>query len=170
MSLGLNIDLIDPTTCINPTEPALKSRKTSSGSPLCSDKDGVHLTGNGYRELAGVIVEMAAGGGADYGDSRKEDAASCGTYASKRQQPDSVVTLPPAPPPKRGRSSTAPTVAGWLTGRADIGRHGVRGVRSCGLKPLDCCLPQLGRPMERPLGRRRSRQAVLAPGRAVVAT
>ncbi len=122
--MGLNIDLIDPTTCVNPTEPALKSRKTSSGSPLWSDKDGVHLTGDGYRDLAGVIVEMAAGGGADYGDSREEDAASCGADASKRRQPDSVVTLPPAPPPKRGRSSTALMVAGWLTGRPDISLAG----------------------------------------------
>jgi hypothetical protein len=113
---GLNYDLIEPTNIVNPTEPTLQSRISSLGNPLWSADDGVHLAWEGYRDLAATIGEVA----------ESEDVAnslSCSSEGSKRNHPDSIVTLPHASLPKRERSSNTPPITGWLHRVAEPGRH-----------------------------------------------
>jgi hypothetical protein len=56
---GLNYDMIDPTCSVNPTEPTLRNRVTSSGCSLWGRGDGVHLSPGGYQDLAWTIGESA---------------------------------------------------------------------------------------------------------------
>jgi hypothetical protein len=112
---GLNYDLIDPTSNGNPTEPTVRSRITSTGGSLWCQEDGVHLSREGYQDLAWAIREAA--------DSEfVTNDMSCSSDGSKRKRSDSIVTLPRTPLPKRGRGGGTPSVAGWLRGVADLGR------------------------------------------------
>jgi hypothetical protein len=98
--MGLNYNLIDPTSKVNPTEPTLRS-VPSGGHSLWSADEGVHLAWEAYRDLAAAIAEMAESGDAD-------DNLSYSSERSKRKHPDSVVTLPRSPHPKR-----LATWSGW---------------------------------------------------------
>jgi hypothetical protein len=118
-SKGLNFELIDPTTCVNQTEPSLKSRRTSAGSPLWNETDGVHLSPDGYRDLACAIMELVTGSDNDSYDDSEDGTASCSTGASKRKHPDSVVTMPHPVKHSRGKGSEAAPVAGWLMGKPE---------------------------------------------------
>jgi hypothetical protein len=110
---GLNYDIIDPTCSVNPTEPTLRKRVTSSSGSLWGRGDGVHLSPGGYQDLAWAIGEAA--------DSElSTEGMSSVLEGSKRKRPDSVVTLPPAPRAKKGRGGiNAPGTTGWLCGVAD---------------------------------------------------
>jgi hypothetical protein len=124
-SKGLNFKLIDPTTCVNQTEPTLKNRTTSAGSSLWSGTDGVHLSPDGYRDLACAIIELAAGCDNDSYDNSEDGTDSCSTGASKRKHPDSVVTMPqPVSKHSRGAGSVAAPVAGWLMGKPEPDQRG----------------------------------------------
>jgi hypothetical protein len=112
--MGLNYDLIDPKSIVNPTEHSLHSRVSSEGDMLWSADNGVHLAWEAYRDLAAAFTEMAESRDAD-------DDMSCSSEGSKRKHPESVVPLPGAPFHKRGRGIAKPPVAGWLCGMADIG-------------------------------------------------
>jgi hypothetical protein len=65
----------------------------SVGSSLWCDTDGVHLSPDGYRDLACAISEVAAGSDIESYDKSQDGSAGCSSDTSKRKQPDSVVTL-----------------------------------------------------------------------------
>ncbi len=96
---GLNYDIIDPTCSVNPTEPSLRNRFTSSGDSLWGPGDGVHLSPGGYQDLAWTIGEAAD-------SDLSTDGMSSVSEGSKRKRPESVVTLPPALRAKKGRGGT----------------------------------------------------------------
>jgi hypothetical protein len=123
---GLNYDIIDPTSSVNPTEPTLRNRVTSSGGSFWGRDDGVHLSSGGYQDLAWAIGDAA--------DSElSTEGMSSVSEGSKRKRPDSVVTLPPAPRVKKGRGGiNAPGTAGWLCGVADTDHR----VASSGFSPF----------------------------------
>jgi hypothetical protein len=108
----LNFDIV-----VNPTVPLLRSCTTSSGGPLWSTEDSGHMMWKAYRDLAGALGEMAAGGDAD-------DSVSCSSEGAKGKQQEKVVMLPAATQHKHGRP---PPVAGCLCGEVERGRSGQRG-------------------------------------------
>jgi hypothetical protein len=57
------------------------------------DTDGVHLSPDGYRDLAYAISEVAAGCDIESYGKSEDGTASCSSETSKRKQPDSVVTF-----------------------------------------------------------------------------
>jgi hypothetical protein len=59
-----------------------------------------------YRDLAGALREMAAGGDAD-------DSVSCSPEDVKREKPEQVVVLPAATQHKYGRPATCCRLAMW---------------------------------------------------------
>jgi hypothetical protein len=115
----LNFELIDPTMLNDACDLGIKSRVTNNGSYLWDDEDPVHLTSEGYCDLAGHIKEHVSS------ELASEEASVSGSDVSsgKRQAPESVVTRQLAPAPKRGRGSRPPRVAGWLMGRLDHDRE-----------------------------------------------
>jgi hypothetical protein len=112
----LNFALIDPTMLNDACDLGIKTRVTNNGSCPWDDEDPVHLTSEGYRDLAGHIKEHVSS------EFASEEASVSGSDISsgKRRAPESVVT---APAPKRGRGSRPPRVAGWLMGRLDHDRE-----------------------------------------------
>jgi hypothetical protein len=109
MAMGLNFEICDPTAVVNNTEPLLRLRTTSSGGPLWSMADGVHMTKETYSDLALEILEAAHG--CDMGDN-----TSCSSGSSKRKCPELVVTVPSDRPPKHSRPARPLRPAGWLRG------------------------------------------------------
>jgi hypothetical protein len=55
---GLNYEIFDPTTVVKLTEPGLGNRLTSGGSSLWASNDGVHLSPDGYRDVAMGLVDL----------------------------------------------------------------------------------------------------------------
>ncbi len=107
-----NFALIDPTMLNDACDLGIKTRVTNNGSCPWDDDDPVHLSMEGYRDLAGHLREHVSS------ELASEEASVSGSDFSsgKRRAPESVVT---APVPKRGRGSRPPRVAGWLMGRLD---------------------------------------------------
>jgi hypothetical protein len=105
-------------------EPTLKSRITSAGSPLWCETDGVHLSPDGYRDLACAIMELATASDNDSYDDSVDGTDSCSTGALKRKHPDSVVTMPHPVKHSRHRGSEAAPVAGWLMGKPGQDQRG----------------------------------------------
>ncbi len=62
-SQGLDYEIFDPTTVVNPTEPGLGNRLTTSGTSLWAGNDGVHLSPEGYRDVAMGLVDIGRGDG-----------------------------------------------------------------------------------------------------------
>jgi hypothetical protein len=92
-SLNINFDVLDATAVVGPVDPSLGSRLTSGGTSIWCEWDGVHLSMDAYKEVAAAVMEIASGSGAVDAD----DSASNSTDSAKRNQPDSVVTLPREP-------------------------------------------------------------------------
>ncbi len=90
-SLGINFELVDPTTVANPTEPLLRNRTTSGGTPLCAHQDRVHLSTDGYMELVAMLVKLANG---EDEDTSLDEGASSASECAKRKRPESVVMVP----------------------------------------------------------------------------
>jgi hypothetical protein len=123
VELMLDFELVDPTMLNDACDLGIKMRVTNSGSCPWEDDDPVHLSSEGYRDLAWVIRERAHAELACDGAS----VASSDISSNKRRAPKSVVTKPMAPPSERGRGSKPPSVAGWLVGRLDPGGDQRRG-------------------------------------------
>jgi hypothetical protein len=111
-SQGLDYEIFDPSTVVNPTEPGLGNRLTTSGTSLWADKDGVHLSAEGYRDVAMGLADIGRGDG----EQALSDASSSVTSeSSKRKRPDCIITVPDQ---KKTRSSAAtPPMPEWVTGR-----------------------------------------------------
>ncbi len=54
--LGLNYVLIDPMLITNPGDLELRMRKTSVGTPIWCVRDYVHLTSDGYKDIADTYL------------------------------------------------------------------------------------------------------------------
>jgi hypothetical protein len=92
----LNFDIV-----VNPPEPMLRSWTTSRGGLLWSTGYSGHMMWKAYRDLAGALGEMAAGGYAD-------DSVSCSSEGAKGKQPEKVVILH-----KHGRPATCCRLTMW---------------------------------------------------------
>jgi hypothetical protein len=88
-----------------------------TGLPLWAGSDQVHLTPEGYRDLALVIADNIQAG--EEGDTGS--ASLSGRNGQKRRLPESVVTRPPSPLPKHGRGAMPIRVASWLHGKMEGG-------------------------------------------------
>ncbi len=99
---------------MNLTEPGLGNRLTSGGSSLWSSNDGVHLSPDGYRDVAMRLADLVRGEGDPEGT---DESSSTISENQKRKRPDSVITVPEN---KRNRNKTsAPTMAEWVTGQRE---------------------------------------------------
>jgi hypothetical protein len=96
-SYNSDFELVDPTMLNDACDLGIKTRVTSMC--LWGEDNPVHLTPEGYRDLALVIREHAQGEMPGDGNS----VASSDVSGQKRRAPKSIMTRPPAPPPKRGR-------------------------------------------------------------------
>jgi hypothetical protein len=105
-TLGLNFELIDPTSVVYLTESLLRNCLTSCGNPLWGTVDGILMSTETYGEIAGAITEMAEGI-VEHGDSN--NAASCNSVGLKCWRLKSVVMLPT--PPKRRCGTKGPEIA-----------------------------------------------------------
>jgi hypothetical protein len=114
----MNYVLVDATELADPAEPILRNRTTREGVPLWSDWDPVHLAPEAYRELADTVLSA---GDADTSDTGSEAAssASCASYG--KRLPESVITVPEPPAPKRGQECFR-CKACWLAARASGSR------------------------------------------------
>ncbi len=54
----LDYEIFDGTTVVNLTEPGLGNRLTSCGAALWSTADGVHLSLEGYRDMAMGLIDL----------------------------------------------------------------------------------------------------------------
>jgi hypothetical protein len=114
---GLNFKIFDPTTVVNPTEPSLGNRLTSGGSSLWSSNDGVHLSPEGYRDVAMGLADLVRG---ECDPEGTDESSSTISENQKRKRPESVITVPDN---KRNRNKTsAPTMAEWVTGQRETAR------------------------------------------------
>jgi hypothetical protein len=111
-SQGLDHEIFDVTTVVNPTEPGLGNRLTSCGSALWSATDGVHLSREGYRDMAMGLIDLFK---SDDPTGCLDDTSSTSSTSCKRRRPDSVVTVPAKKRP--GGASRTPAMAEWVTGR-----------------------------------------------------
>jgi hypothetical protein len=103
-SQGLDHEIFDATTVVNPTEPGLGNRLTSGGAALWSLTDGVHLSPEGYRDMAMGLIDLLK---AECLSDSNDESSSTSSASQKRRRPDSVVTVPV----KKRISSSAPTMA-----------------------------------------------------------
>jgi hypothetical protein len=115
-----NFALIDPTMLNDACDLGIKTRVTDTGSCPWDDDDPVHLSAEGYRDLAGHLREHVSS------EHAIDEASVSGSDFSggKRRAPDSVITTPV---PKRGRGNRPIRVAGWLMGRPDYDSDRRRG-------------------------------------------
>jgi hypothetical protein len=109
----LCFDIIDPTMLVDPCDLGLRERTTSSGQRLWRQDDPVHLTTDGYRDIAHAIMESVVSGPAVVSASTTGSTAG----SQKRKRAESVVTKPQQTPAKK--TATAPRTAGWLLGRLE---------------------------------------------------
>jgi hypothetical protein len=111
-SQGLDHEIFDATTVVNPTEPGLGNRLTSGDAALWTLTDGVHLSLEGYRDMAMGLIDLLK---AECLSDNNDESSSTFSASQKRRRPDSVVTVPV----KKRTSSSAPTMAEWFTGRRE---------------------------------------------------
>jgi hypothetical protein len=106
----LCFDIIDPTMLADPCDLSLRERTTSSGQRLWREDDPVHLTRDGYRDIAHAITESVVAGPADSVSTTGSTAGN-----QKRKRAESVVTKQQQPLAKK--AAPVPRTAGWLLGR-----------------------------------------------------
>jgi hypothetical protein len=113
-SQGLDHEIFDGTTVVNPTEPGLGNRLTSCGAALWSATDGVHLSREGYQDMAMGLIDLFK---SDDQTGSNDDTSSISSASYKRRRPHSVVTVPAKKHP--GGNARTPAMAEWVTGRRD---------------------------------------------------
>jgi hypothetical protein len=84
----LCFEIIDSTILADMCDLCLKSRATSTGQPPWSPTDPVHLTSDGYWDLAAAIGDTMLS--SLVGNSAS--TSSCGSDSQKRRVLDSVIT------------------------------------------------------------------------------
>jgi hypothetical protein len=112
---NLVYEVIDPTMLNDSCDLGIKTRVSNSGQQLWSPDDPVHLTSEGYRDLADIILAHIRA--ADCEDSSSLHEASSSGSSNRRRLPEPVITRPRGANPKRGRVGQLPKVADWLVGR-----------------------------------------------------
>jgi hypothetical protein len=117
---SMNYILVDATELADPAEPILSNRTTRQGVPLWFNWDPVHLAPEAYKELADTALSAGDAETSDTG-SEAASSASCASYG--KRLPESVITMPEPPAPKRGRNAFGAKPAGWLRGQADPGHY-----------------------------------------------
>ncbi len=115
---GIIIEVIDPTMLNDSCDLGIKTRVSNSGQQLWSVDDPVHLTSEGYRDLADIIVAHIRATACE--DSSSLHEASSSGSSNKRRLPEPVITRPRGTTPKRGRVGQLPKVADWLVGRIAV--------------------------------------------------
>jgi hypothetical protein len=108
---NLMYEIIDPTMLNDSCDLGIKTWVSSTGQQLWSDNDPVHLTPEGYRDLADIIAAHIRAT-ADEDTSSLLGSGSIGN-SNKRRLPDPVITRPRGSMPKRGQP---PRLADWLVG------------------------------------------------------
>ncbi len=114
---GLSYVIIDPTSIANSGDLELRMRRTHEGTPLWCDRDFVHLTHDGYKDLADTILDCSTG--LSCNDSASNTGRSTGSSGSrgKRKAVEPVVTMPPiAPVNKKSRQQNTAKSADWARG------------------------------------------------------
>jgi hypothetical protein len=109
----LCFEIIDPTLLADSSDLGLRERTTSAGHRLWRLDDPVHLSSDGYKDIAQAIRECVISGPALKTASTVE---SDGT-SQKRRRAESVVTKPVFPAAKR--AATTVRTASWLLGRLE---------------------------------------------------
>jgi hypothetical protein len=109
----LCFEIIDPTLLSDTRDLGLRERATSTGQRLWRRDDPVHLTTEGYRDIAQAIADSVVSGPIE--DSASLTGSS--KNSQKRKRAESVVTKHPIRAAKRG--ATTPRTAGWLLGRLE---------------------------------------------------
>jgi hypothetical protein len=116
--LGLNYVLIDPMLIANPGDLELRRRKMNAGTPIWCERDHVHLTSDGYKDIADTVLYCS------FEKIRSEHSAltvastSSSGARSKRKMVEPVVTMPKErPKAKRCRDASCnqlrPCVGSW---------------------------------------------------------
>jgi hypothetical protein len=109
----LCFEILDPTLLADQSDLGLRERTTSAGHRLWRQDDPVHLTSDGYKDIAQAIRECVISGPAVETASTVESAGT----SQKRRRAESVVTKPVLPVAKR--AATAVRTASWLLGRLE---------------------------------------------------
>jgi hypothetical protein len=109
----LCFEIIDPTLLSDNRDLGLRERTTGSGQRLWRRDDPVHLTREGYRDIARAIADAVVSGPIE--DSASATGSSKNSL--KRKRVESVVTKHQTRIAKRG--ATAPRTASWLLGRLE---------------------------------------------------
>ncbi len=109
----LCFEIIDPTLLSDTRDLGLRERTTSSGQRLWRRDDPVHLTTEGYRDIAQAIADAVVSGPIE--DSASVTGSS--KNSQKRKRAESVVTKHQIRIAKKG--AMAPRTAGWLLGRLE---------------------------------------------------
>ncbi len=109
----LCFEIIDPTLLADPCDLGLRERTTSAGHRLWRQDDPVHLTADGYKDIAQAIQDCVVSGPSVESASTVDSAGT----SHKRRRAESVVTKPMLPVAKR--AATAMRTAGWLLGRLE---------------------------------------------------
>jgi hypothetical protein len=109
----LCFEIIDPTLLADPCDPGLRERTTSAGHRLWRQDDPVHLTADGYKDIAQAIHDCVVSGPSVESASTVDSAGT----SHKRRRAESVVTKPMLPVAKR--AATAMRTARWLLGRLE---------------------------------------------------
>jgi hypothetical protein len=109
----LCFEIIDPTLLSDTRDLGLRERTTSTGQRLWRRDDPVHLTSEGYRDIAQAVADSVVSGPIEDSASLTGSSKS----SQKRKRAESVVTKHPIREAKRG--STTTRTAGWLLGRLE---------------------------------------------------
>jgi hypothetical protein len=97
----------------DPCDLGLRERTTSAGHRLWRQDDPVHLTSDGYKDIAQAIQDCVISGPAIETASTVESAGT----SQKRRRAESVVTKPVLPVAKH--AATTMRTASWLLGRLE---------------------------------------------------
>jgi hypothetical protein len=109
-------NFIDCITLMGGADADIRGMVTAAGRPVWTEQDPVHMTADGYKELAAAITEMGGANDAGHG-------------AAKRQRLESVIPGLASIGGRGLRGNIRPPQ--WVAGAADRGGGG-RGTRSRG--------------------------------------
>jgi hypothetical protein len=92
-------------------------RRTSEGTPLWCDRDFVHLTHEGYKDLADTILDCSSGLSCNDSASETGRSTESSGSRSKRNAVEPVVTMSPVVPVNKiSRQQNTAKSADWLRG------------------------------------------------------
>ncbi len=125
--LGLNYVLIDPMLIANPGDLELRRRKRSAGAPLWCKRDHVHLTIDGYKDIADTILDYSFEQiGSEHLSLTGASTSSSGAR-SKRKMVEPVVTMPKERLKAKRCKLQPAQAAGWLLGIHAEPNDGIQG-------------------------------------------